>query len=51
MLTKDRLLDIRRIYLEPAVRTLAGGQQFGARTPDIEQVEVASHSRQRVVVG
>jgi spore photoproduct lyase len=37
------LLDIRRIYLEPAAAELPRGQQVLARWPDAEQVEVASH--------
>lgn len=37
------LLDIRRIYLEPAVRELDRGREILARHPDAQQVEVASH--------
>jgi spore photoproduct lyase family protein len=39
------LLDIRRIYLEPAVRDLPRGREILDRFPDAEQVEVASHWR------
>jgi spore photoproduct lyase family protein len=39
------LLDIRRIYVEPAARELARGREILARFPDAEQVEVASHWR------
>jgi spore photoproduct lyase len=37
------LLDIRRIYLEPAAAELPRGQQVLQRWPDAERVEVASH--------
>ena len=37
------LLDIRRIYVEPAARELPRGQEILARFPDAVQVEVASH--------
>jgi spore photoproduct lyase len=39
------LLDVRRIYLEPAVRDLPRGQEILARFPGAEQVEVSSHWR------
>jgi spore photoproduct lyase len=39
------LLDIRRIYLEPAVRELPRGREILDRFPDAAQVEVASHWR------
>jgi spore photoproduct lyase len=39
------LLDVRRIYLEPAAAELPRGQQVLARWPDAERVEVASHWR------
>jgi spore photoproduct lyase len=39
------LLDIRRIYLEPAAAELPRGQEVLARWPDAERVEVASHWR------
>jgi spore photoproduct lyase len=38
-----RLLDVRRIYLEPAAAALPRGQQVLARFPDAERVEVLSH--------
>lgn len=38
-----QLLDIRRIYLEPAAAELPRGQQVLARWPDAERIEVASH--------
>lgn len=38
-----RLLDIRRIYLEPEAAELPRGRQVLARWPDAERVEVASH--------
>ena len=37
------LLDVRRIYVEPAAAALPRGQQVLARWPDAELVEVASH--------
>jgi len=37
------LLDVSRIYLEPAAAALPRGQQVLARWPDAERVEVASH--------
>jgi spore photoproduct lyase len=37
------LLDVRRIYVEPAAAELPRGQQVLARWPDAERVEVASH--------
>lgn len=37
------LIDPRRIYLEPAVRSYPRGRAVLARFPDAEQVEVASH--------
>ena len=39
------LLDVRRIYLEPAAAELPRGRQVLARWPDAELVEVASHWR------
>ncbi len=39
------LLDIRRIYVEPAAAELPRGQQVLARWPDAERVEVDSHWR------
>lgn len=39
----SRLLDVRRIYLEPAAAALPRGQQVLARFPDAERVEVLSH--------
>ncbi|MBL6077330.1 spore photoproduct lyase family protein [Belnapia sp. T18] len=39
------LLDIRRIYLEPAAAALPRGQEVLARFPAAERVEVASHWR------
>src|SRR5689334_1447170 len=39
------LLDISRIYLEPAAEALPRGQQVLARFPDAEQIPVASHWR------
>ena len=39
------LLDVRRIYLEPAAAELPRGQQVLARWPDAERVEVESHWR------
>ncbi len=39
------LLDVRRIYLEPAVTGFARGREVLARFPDAERVEVASHWR------
>jgi len=37
------LLDVRRIYVEPAAAELPRGQQVLQRWPDAERVEVASH--------
>ena len=39
------LLDVRKIYLEPAAAELPRGQQVLARWPDAERVEVDSHWR------
>ncbi|MDG6105623.1 spore photoproduct lyase family protein [Dactylosporangium aurantiacum] len=39
------LLDIRRIYLEPAAAELPRGREVLARFPDAELVEVESHHR------
>jgi spore photoproduct lyase len=38
-----RLLDVQRIYLEPAVREHARGREILAAFPDAERIEVASH--------
>lgn len=38
-----QLLDVRRIYLEPAVEQYQRGREVLARFPDAERVEVASH--------
>jgi spore photoproduct lyase len=38
-----RLLDVRRIYVEPAAAALPRGQQVLARFPDAERIEVLSH--------
>ena len=38
-----RLLDVRRIFVEPAAAALPRGQQVLARWPDAELVEVDSH--------
>lgn len=40
-----RLLDVRRIYLEPAVPEYERGREVLARYPDAERIEVASHWR------
>jgi spore photoproduct lyase len=37
------LLDVRRIYVQPAAAELPRGQEILARWPDAERVEVASH--------
>jgi len=37
------LLDVRRIYLEPAAAELPRGQEVLARWPDAERIEVLSH--------
>ncbi|MDP9417459.1 MAG: spore photoproduct lyase family protein, partial [Actinomycetota bacterium] len=39
------LLDVRRIYLEPAAAALPRGQQVLERFPHAERVEVESHQR------
>ena len=39
------LLDVRRIYVEPAAAALPRGRQVLDRFPDAEQVEIASHMR------
>jgi spore photoproduct lyase family protein len=39
------LLDIRRIYLEPAAADLPRGKEVLARYPDADRVEVDSHQR------
>ncbi|TYB67746.1 spore photoproduct lyase family protein [Nonomuraea sp. PA05] len=42
---RNPLLDIRRIYLEPAAAELPRGREILARFPDAERVEVESHHR------
>ena len=39
------LLDIRRIYLEPAAAELPRGKEILARFPDADRVEIDSHQR------
>ncbi|MBF5042366.1 spore photoproduct lyase family protein [Aggregicoccus sp. 17bor-14] len=39
----EHLLRVQRLYLEPAVREYARGQEVLARFPDAERIEVASH--------
>jgi spore photoproduct lyase family protein len=41
----SNLLDVRRIYLEPAVQAHPRGRQILDRFPDAELIEVASHWR------
>ena len=41
----DTLLDIGRIFLEPAVESHPRGREVLARFPDAERIEVASHWR------
>jgi spore photoproduct lyase len=43
--TGRRLLDVRRIYVEPAAAELPRGRDVLARFPDAERVEVDSHWR------
>ncbi len=43
--TLERLLDVRRIYVEPAAAALGRGQEVLARFPAAERVEVDSHWR------
>ncbi|WP_220449358.1 hypothetical protein [Nonomuraea longispora] len=43
--TRDNLLDIRRIYLEPAAAELPRGREILARYPDAELVGIAGHHR------
>ncbi|MEV5892129.1 spore photoproduct lyase family protein [Nonomuraea fuscirosea] len=43
--SRNKLLDIRRIYVEPAAAELPRGQEILARFPDAERVEVESHHR------
>ncbi|WP_326636267.1 spore photoproduct lyase family protein [Nonomuraea fuscirosea] len=43
--SRNNLLDIRRIYVEPAAAELPRGQEILARFPDAERVEVESHHR------
>ncbi|MHA7240330.1 spore photoproduct lyase family protein [Arthrobacter sp. TMS1-12-1] len=45
MLQADKLLQISRIYVEPAAAVLPRGQEILARWPDADVVEVASHWR------
>jgi spore photoproduct lyase family protein len=42
---RQPLLDVRRIYMEPAAAELPRGQEVLARWPDAERIEVASHWR------
>ena len=39
----ERLLDVRTIYLEPAVHDFARGREVLQRFPDAERIEVPSH--------
>ena len=43
MTRERRLLDVRRIYLEPAVAQYARGREILARFPEAERIEVPSH--------
>src|SRR3954453_21528887 len=43
MALPKQLIDIKKIYLEPAVRGYARGQQILAQHPNAELIEVASH--------
>ncbi|WP_247827269.1 spore photoproduct lyase family protein [Arthrobacter antioxidans] len=45
MLQANRLLQISRIYVEPAAAVLPRGREILARWPDADVVEVASHWR------
>ncbi|MCW2614400.1 MAG: Spore photoproduct lyase [Frankiales bacterium] len=40
----SRLLQVRRIYVEPAAADLPRGQDVLARWPDAERIEIASHT-------
>lgn len=42
---QSRLLDIRRIFVEPEAAALPRGQQVLARFPDAERIEIDSHTR------
>lgn len=42
---QSRLLDIRRIFVEPKAAALPRGQQVLARFPDAERIEIDSHTR------
>ncbi|NJP90469.1 spore photoproduct lyase family protein [Nonomuraea sp. FMUSA5-5] len=42
---RNPLLDIRRIYVEPAATELPRGQEILARYPDADRVEIESHHR------
>ena len=43
MALPKQLIDIQRIYLEPAVEDYARGQEILARSPEAERMPVASH--------
>jgi spore photoproduct lyase len=43
MALPKQLIDIERIYLEPAVEGYARGQEILARYPDAERLHVDSH--------
>ncbi len=45
MPTRERLLDVQRIYVEPAAAALERGREVLARFPDAERIEVDSHWR------
>ncbi len=45
MPTLERLLDVERIYVEPAAAALDRGRQVLERWPDAERIEVDSHWR------
>jgi spore photoproduct lyase family protein len=44
-LATQRLLDVRRIYVEPPAAELSRGQEVLARFPDAERVPIESHMR------
>ena len=43
MALPDRLIDVKRIYLEPRVEGYARGREILARFPEAERIEVKSH--------
>ena len=51
MALPKQLIDIEKIYLEPAVEDYARGREVLARYPDAERIPVDSHAHWRLASG